>query len=66
VPGVTGLAAEWLVKHGIKATGSDMNTLDQIVRGPNSLARPAHTILLSRVAITSLSVESGRVGRCWD
>lgn len=56
MPGVIGPAAEWLAKHGIKATGSDTNTFDQIVRGPNSLARPAHMILLFQSLIQIIVV----------
>ncbi|CZR53529.1 uncharacterized protein PAC_03408 [Phialocephala subalpina] len=51
VPGVTGPAAEWLAQHGVRAAGSDTNAFDQIVRGPNFLARPAHTILLYRYGV---------------
>jgi len=56
VPGVTGPAAEWLAKHGIKATGSDTNAFDQIVRGPNFLARPAHSVLLFQSGIHIIEV----------
>jgi kynurenine formamidase len=56
VPGVTGPAAKWLAKHGIKATGSDTNAFDQIMRGPNFLARPAHTILLFQSGIHTIEV----------
>ena len=56
VPGVTGPAAKWLAKHGVKATGSDTNAFDQIVRGPNFLARPAHTILLFESGIHIIEV----------
>jgi kynurenine formamidase len=51
VPGVTGPAAEWLAQHGVVAAGTDTTAFDQIVPGPDFLARPAHTILLFKNAI---------------
>lgn len=56
VPGVTGPAAEWLAEHGVRAAGSDTNAFDQIVRGPNFLARPAHSILLYKHGIHIIEV----------
>lgn len=56
VPGVTGEAAGWLAKHGLRAAGSDTNAFDQIVPGPQFLSRPAHTKLLFESGIHIIEV----------
>lgn len=46
VPGVTPEGAEWLVKAGISATGSDTTAYEQIKPGAGHSVLPVHRILL--------------------
>jgi len=45
VPGITEGAATWLAEHGVRAAGADTIAFDQI-HSPDTLARPAHGVLL--------------------